>query len=332
MQRKGGPRLLVTDREGALYLERARVHVEGARVVYTITDDEYAREFNVPHVNLAVLFLGQGTSITQEAARLLGEEHVHIAMTGTGGTPLHMGALTTYSATAHFRRLLPIYLDPDLSFKAAKAVMRDRSERMKTIGAKAAGHLLRVRDLDGLKAVCARFEAAMNDCGDVTQLLGHEGDFSKGCYRQFGRMTGLQVFMRQAGAGSADSSRPLEPEAQRVALANRLIDHGNYLCYGMAGAALWALGIPPHMSIFHGKTRAGGLVFDLADAFKDALVLPLAFHVATVKKVTEPDQLFRATLIAAFDDHKILAKAVESVEAMLSAAERDAVSKEQPTA
>jgi hypothetical protein len=61
-------------------------------------------------------------------------------------------------------------------------------------------------------------------------------------------------------------------------------------------------------------------------------VLPLAFHVATVKKVTEPDQLFRATLIAAFDDHKILAKAVESVEAMLSAAERDAVSKEQPTA
>ncbi len=48
MQRKGGPRLLATDREGALYLERARVHVEGGRIVYTITDDEKAREFNVP--------------------------------------------------------------------------------------------------------------------------------------------------------------------------------------------------------------------------------------------------------------------------------------------
>ncbi len=322
MQLKGGPRLLVTDREGALYLERARVHVEGGRIVYTITDDDLAREFNIPHVNLAVLFLGQGTSITQDAARLLGEEHVHLAITGSGGSPLHMGALTTYSATAHFRRLLPIYSDPTLSLKAALAVMRDRIARMKTIGGKTATGLLRARDIDGLTAVCARFETALTTCRDVTQLLGYEGDFSKGCYREFGRMAGLQAFKRDAGAGPISSSDPQEPEAARVALANRLIDHGNYLCYGMAGAALWALGIPPHMSVFHGKTRAGGLVFDVADAFKDALVLPLAFHVATAKKTeTDPEQMFRAKLIEAFDDNKIFAKAVDSIEAMLAAAE-----------
>ena len=321
MQHKGGPRLLVTDREGALFLERARVHVEGGRVVYTITDDENAREFNVPYVNLAVLFLGQGTSITQEAVRLLGEEHVHVAITGTGGTPLHMGALTTYTATAHFRRLLPIYQDPNLSLAAAVAVMRDRIERMKTIGGQLAARELRARELDGLKAACARFETAMQGCRDVTQLLGHEGEFSKACYREFGRIVGLQSFKRQAGAGSLGTSQPVEPESKRIALANRLIDHGNYLCYGMAGAALWALGIPPHMSIFHGKTRAGGLVFDLADAFKDALVLPLAFSVATGRKADDPEKMFRAKLIEAFDDHKILAKAVDTVEAMLSAGE-----------
>jgi CRISP-associated protein Cas1 len=327
MQRKGGPRLLVTDREGALYLERARVHVEGSRVVYTITDDEHAREFNVPHVNLAVLFLGQGTSITQEAARLLGEEHVHVAITGTGGTPLHMGALTTYVATAHFRRLLPIYQSPDLSLKAAIAVMRDRMERMGAIGGKLAAKELGARHIDGLQAACTRFETAIQGCRDVTQLLGHEGDFSKACYREFGSMVGLQSFRRQAGAGPPDRSKPLEPEAERIALANRLIDHGNYLCYGMAGAALWALGIPPHMSVFHGKTRAGGLVFDLADAFKDALVLPLAFSVATGKKRDDPDKVFRAKLIEAFDDHKILSKSVETVEALLSVGESATISK-----
>lgn len=321
MQLKGGPRLLVTDREGALYLERARVHVEGGRVVYTITDDEHAREFNVPHVNLAVLFLGQGTSITQDAARLLGEEHVHVAITGTGGTPMHMGALTTYTATTHFRRLLPIYQDPGLSLKAGVAVMLDRIERMETVGGKLAAKHLRVRQIDGLRKAAADFKAAMPKCTDVTQLLGYEGDFSKACYREFGRMVGLQSFKRHAGAGPPDASRPLEREAERIALANRLIDHGNYLCYGMAGAALWALGIPPHMSVFHGKTRAGGLVFDLADGFKDALVLPLAFSVATGKKADDPEKTFRARLIEAFDDHKILAKAVNTVEAMLSAGE-----------
>ncbi len=132
-------------------------------------------------------------------------------------------------------------------------------------------------------------------------------------------MAGLSAFRREAGAGPADTAA--DPEAARIALINRLIDHGNYLCYGMAGAALWALGIPPHMSVFHGKTRPGGLVFDLADAFKDALVLPLAFHVATRPKEVDPDNLFRAKLIAAFDDHEILASAVASVESMLAAAE-----------
>lgn len=324
MQHRGGPRLLVTDREGALYLERARVHVEGGRVVYTITDDEKAREFNVPHVNLAVLFLGQGTSITQDAARLLGEEHVHLAITGSGGSPLHMGALTTYSSTTHFVRLLPIYQSSALSLKAAIAVMRHRTERMRTIGQKFAAKELQAREIDTLQSACLRFESAMSGCADVAALLGHEGAFSKECYRAFGGFSQLKNFTRHAGGTPtqiADTTKPIEPEAERIALANRLIDHGNYLCYGMAGAALWALGIPPHMSIFHGKTRAGGLVFDVADSFKDALVLPLAFVVATGKKADDPEQQFRAKMIDAFDDHKILAKTIDTVEAMLGAGE-----------
>jgi CRISPR-associated protein Cas1 len=75
------------------------------------------------------------------------------------------------------------------------------------------------------------------------------------------------------------------------------------------------------MSVFHGKTRAGGLVFDLADSFKDALVLPLAFSLVAQKRTEDPEQVFRAKLIEAFDDHKILAEAIKSVEAMLSAGE-----------
>ena len=321
MQHRGGPRLLVTDREGALYLERSLVHVEGGRVVYRIADDEHAKSFNIPHVNLAVLFLGQGTSITQEAIRLLGEEHVHLAVTGSGGTPMHMGALTTYTATAHFRRLLPVYLEPALSLRAAVAVMHGRAERVERIGGDMAARLLRARDLGGLRRHCETFRASLPGCRDVTALLGHEGQFSKACYAWFGRLANLSEFRRTAGAGDRPAPGN-DPAARRGALANRLIDHGNYLCYGMAGAALWALGIPPHMSVFHGKTRAGGLVFDLADAFKDALVLPLAFHAAAEnRREGDPEAAFRARLIAAFDDRKILAEAIGAVEHMLTAAE-----------
>jgi len=321
MQRKGGPRLLATDREGALYLERARVHVEGHRVVYHIVDDEHAREFNIPHVNLAVLFLGQGTSITQEAIRLLGEEHVHLAVTGSGGTPLHMGALTTYTATGHFRRLLPVYADPALSLVAAVSIMRDRIGHMRGIGSKLAARHLRARTRAPVEAVCARFEKSLCSCAGIPELLGHEGTFSKGCYREFGKLAGLPSFRRRAGVAPEEGDDEAGSDGARVALVNRLVDHGNYLCYGMAGAALWALGIPPHLPVFHGKTRAGGLVFDVADAFKDSLVLPLAFHVASSAKIADPEGAFRAKMIAAFDDHRTLASAIESVDSMLSAAE-----------
>ena len=317
---RGGPRLLVTDREGALYLERARIHVDGGRVVYYITDDEHRREYNIPHVNLAVLFIGQGTSITQDAMRLLGEERVHLAVTGTGGSPLHMGGLTTYTSTRHFREILPIYQSESRSLLAAKAVMRDRSERMRRIGSSEAQRMLRQRDVSGLLRVCEQFNQNLDRCQDMQQLLGFEGRFSKGCYAEFSRMAGFSRtggFRREAGAGKdAKEADPNNPQKQ----VNRLIDHGNYLCYGMAGAALWALGVPPHMSVFHGKTRAGGLVFDLADAFKDALVLPLAFASTMNRKDTDPDKTFRSRLINTFDDRRILTEAIRTVEKMIEAA------------
>ncbi len=318
MQHKGGPRLLVTDREGALYLERARIHVEGDRIVYHITDDEHRREYNIPHVNLAVLFIGQGTSISQSAMRLLGEEGVHLAVTGSGGTPLHMGGLTTYSSTRHFREMLPIYLEPAKSLLAAKAVMRDRTTRMRRIGGTGAQKWLRARETGALNKLCSRYETSLDTCEDITQLLGFEGQFSKACYAEFSGISGLSkghTFRREAGVGEPDETNP-DP----VRLVNRLIDHGNYLCYGMAGAALWALGIPPHMSVFHGKTRAGGLVFDLADSFKDAMVLPIAFSLAKEKDAKEAEKTFRGRLINAFDDREILKEAIGTVERMIAAA------------
>ena len=321
-QAKGGPRLLLTDRDAAVYLERSNVHVEGGRVVYRIADDDYARSFNIPHVNVAVLFLGQGTSITQEAVRLLGEEHVHLAVTGAGGTPLHMGAMTTYAGTAHFRRLLPVYLDPALSLRAAVSIMKDRITLMFGLGADAARQHFRARETTGLQRACRAFQEKLTTCNDIPMLLGHEGQFSKACYAEFGRWAQLPGFRRAAGDAAEPTSGQDGADAARAVLANRLIDHGNYLCYGMAGAALWALGIPPHLSVFHGKTRAGGLVFDLADAFKDALVLPLAFHAAMqAPRSDDPEGAFRARMIGLFNDKRILASAIETVESMLRAAE-----------
>jgi len=221
---------------------------------------------------------------------------------------------TTYTSTEHFRKMLPIYQNPELALKAAKVVMTDRSMRMRTVGIKNIKRFLRARDVSGIETACSKLESDLEQVENTQQLLGIEGAFSKRCYKEFAQLSGLSkttTFRRQAGAESKKS--PKDP----LQLVNSLIDHGNYLAYGMAGAALWALGIPPQMSIFHGKTRAGGLVFDLADSFKDAFVLPLAFAAVVQSRDEKPDKVFRARLITAFDDQGVLKEAIATVNRML---------------
>ena len=62
-----------------------------------------------------------------------------------------------------------------------------------------------------------------------------------------------------------------------VDLANRFLDHGNYLAYGLGATATWVLGLPHGLSVLHGKTRRGGLVFDAADLVNFAKLVSLTF-------------------------------------------------------
>ena len=82
-----------------------------------------------------------------------------------------------------------------------------------------------------------------------------------------------------------------------IDLTNQLLDHGNYLAYGLGATACWVLGLPHGLAVLHGKTRRGGLVFDAADMIKDAMILPQAF-ISSQNGDTEKE--FRQTCIENF--------------------------------
>ena len=282
-----GPRLLMSQRNTALLLERARVRTEGGRVVYDKADEKREKTFNVPFANLAILFLGQGTSLTQDAARLLSEEGVYVAFTGTDGTPLHYGALTNYQVTKYFQRMFPISTSPSQSLEVARMAMQRRVDLIDQLTGK-------VREATGvrvdeaqLRGLCGQLRDYLPQIESHEKMIGVEGMLTKRLYALYADALGVSDFTRVHGAG--DRSSP-------AALANSRLDQGNYLAYGVAGASLWTLGIPASLSFFHGKTRAGGLVFDMADIFKDAIVLPCAF----AQHASERD--FRNTLTDLLQD------------------------------
>lgn len=296
-----GPRLLVTDRNSCVLLERARLHVDGERVVYHAADPSMIRRFNLPFANVALVLLGQGTSITQEAAQRLAGEGVMVAFSGSGGTPLLMGSLVSYKATAHFRRMARVYDSEPACLEAAKEIMRIRIERM-------------LKEVRGgtdrsLADACLRFSERLEAAPNHPTLMAHEAEFARAVYGAFCRAEGVRDFVRTPGEDGSDG---------RAGFMNRMIDHGNYLAYGIAGAAVWALGVPVHMSVMHGRTRPGGLVFDVADTWKDSVVIPAAAKHS--KKDDEKE--FRAAIINRIDDESILSFSVSAVNRMIEAGER----------
>jgi hypothetical protein len=95
--------------------------------------------------------------------------------------------------------------------------------------------------------------------------------------------------------------------------ANRFLDHGNYLAYGLGATATWVLGLPHGLAVLHGKTRRGGLVFDAADLVKDAAILPQAFLSAMRG---DDEQAFRRNCIEALTRSESLDFIIDSLKAI----------------
>ncbi|WJG10668.1 type I-F CRISPR-associated endonuclease Cas1f [Aliiglaciecola sp. LCG003] len=289
--------ILHSKRANLYYLEYCRVMQKDGRVLYLTEAKAENQYFNIPIANTTVLLLGNGTSITQAAVRMLAQAGVLLGFAGGGGTPLYMGndiewltPQSEYRPTEYIQGWLSFWFDDDKRLAAAKHFQAARIE-----------YLLRVwgkdKDLRGegfitenvdIKAALDRFNSRTEQAVKSSDLLLTEAQLTKVLYKFSANNTGITDFSRQH---------------QSTDKANDFLNHGNYLAYGLAACTLWVLGIPHGFAVMHGKTRRGALVFDIADLIKDAIVLPWAFICA---KENASEQEFRQQVLQKFTDHKAL--------------------------
>ena len=165
-------------------------------------------------------------------------------------------------------------------------------------------------NLAELSSLVQASTASIRIAPDVTALLTEEGRLTKQLYR-----------LASAGSGYGEFTRAKRGDSLDV--ANQFLDHGNYLAYGLGATAAWVLGLPHALAILHGKTRRGGLVFDIADLVKDAVILPQAFVSAT-RGHTE--QEFRQACIEALTRTEALDFMIEVVKQTAATVSRMALS------
>ncbi|RGE44754.1 type I-F CRISPR-associated endonuclease Cas1 [Comamonas testosteroni] len=304
--------ILHSARANIYYLEHCRVLVNGGRVEYVTDAGKRSLYWNIPIANTTSILLGTGTSITQAAMRELAKAGVLVGFCGGGGTPLFsanevdvevawLTPQSEYRPTEYLQAWVKFWFDDDLRLAAAKQLQSLRLDRLlkewNTRALREAGFDVNVARL---QALVNQFKPLVVNAPDVTALLTDEARLTKALFKLAVDATGYGDFTRAKRGTGTDS-------------ANRFLDHGNYLGYGLGATATWVLGLPHGLAVLHGKTRRGGLVFDAADLVKDAAILPQAFLSAMRG---DDEQAFRRNCIEALTRSESLDFIIDSLKAI----------------
>jgi len=269
--------VLHSKRANLYYLQHCRVLVNGGRVEYVTDEGKKSLYWNIPIANTTSILLGTGTSITQAAMRELAKAGVLVGFCGGGGTPLFsaneidievawLSPQSEYRPTEYLQHWVRFWFNNELRLEAAKAFQKARLQRLEK-------YWLTSRTLhdsgfnvaeNTLYPLLELNYQAIGQAANTIELLTTEARLTKALFKIAARTINYGDFTRSKRGTGADP-------------ANRFLDHGNYLAYGLGATATWVLGLPHGLAVLHGKTRRGGLVFDVADLVKDAVILPQAF-------------------------------------------------------
>lgn len=263
--------ILHSKRANIYYLEKCRLMVKDGRVVYLTQHKHEKSYWNIPIANTTVVLLGSGTSITQQAVRMLAVAGVLVGFSGGGGTPLYAGCeiewlcpQSEYRPTEYVQGWLSFWFDEKKRFDGAKYFQQQRINFIKKSW-KDDNELQQrgfyVDDYE-IENALQNFQKGIASSNNVKELFAYEAAFTKAFYRIAANKMKYENFTRERASDDH---------------ANQFLDQGNYLAYGLGAITLWVLGIPHGFALLHGKTRRGALVFDVADLIKDAIILPWAF-------------------------------------------------------
>ena len=305
--------ILHSKRANIYYLEHCRLLVNGGRVEFVTDEGKRSLYWNIPIANTTTVLLGTGTSITQAAVRDLAKAGVLVGFCGGGGTPLFsanemdievawFSPQSEYRPTEYLQLWVRFWFDNALRLEAAKAFQRIRLQKIRQqwLGSRLLQEAGFSIQADALEPALDHSLRSIDLAPDHTFLLTEEARLTKHLFKLAARAVQYGDFAR---AKRGDGGDP----------ANRFLDHGNYLAYGLAATAAWVLGLPHGLAVLHGKTRRGGLVFDIADLVKDAVILPQAF-ISAMRG--DEEQEFRQACIENLTRSESLDFMIETVKAV----------------
>ncbi len=222
-----------------VYLEHAKLFRSQHDIKVLTNQNEYKGEISLPVASLASILLGPGCSVTTEAARIATSRGCLLFFVGGGGLPVFLVSTQHRSPLARTRQY-EISFNEEKRLAAGKRLMR---ERKMVIAKWATYDLPKFPDFE--------------NASSISELLSLEGCWAKRTYARLSRQFELPWMGKRI-----EDNNPNNP-----------IVFLNFLIYSLADICIIHLGLDPNIGILHGRTKGGGLCYDLADVFKPILAL-----------------------------------------------------------
>ena len=202
------------------------------------------QEFSIPVSGIGGLFLGPGTSITSESMRIISSRGCLIGVMGGNAAPLYL------CSTQH-RSPLPRIRQHDIVF--------DESKRL--FAAKILFNR-RKKFIDKFSYVKLPVFPSCEEKDTINTLLSKEGAWARKAYKFLANQYDIPYVPR---------GKPFRGKKDPLTFLN-------FLSYSIADLTILHLGYDPNIGILHGRTKGGGLSYDLADVVKPVIALNLSFE------------------------------------------------------
>lgn len=286
--------IMASQRGYVFLLEKCKIVEQNGNVVAIYHNGD---KQNIPKENTMFIMFGCGTSITNEAVRLLSNSNCPFCFVGSLSGKFYAGNFIPITLsnenrpTQYIQSFFAKISNTNTKLSLAKLFL---IEQFKNII-----YLWNEKELFADYGIYANtcinlqmIETSINSKTTIQELISFEGVKKKEIYKHLSQEFNINF------------TRVYENPNDKI---NQFLNIGNSILYGYSNTMLWNLGIPVQFPILHGMTNRGGLIYDVADLWKTALVTPLAF-ISNEEDLTIKEFRDKLILLCSNDKCKILRK------------------------
>lgn len=239
---------------------------------------------HIPSAQLSVLMLGPGATVTHDAMTVVGESGATVIWVGERGIRMYAFGKPLTHSSTLLQKQAQLVTNTRLRLGVARQMYAMRFPN---------------EDVSGLT---------------MQQLRGREGVRVRRIYKKWSEKTGVAWDKRTYNPDDFDDATEI----------NKALSASHTCLYGLAHAAIVALGCSPGLGFVH-TGHEKSFVYDIADLYKAEISIPVAFQTAA----EHPDDIgaeTRRNMRDAVFDLKIMGRMVNDIKSLLGVGDEEELS------